>query len=175
MRLKILKAPNSKLKQKARKVEIFDKNLSDFAKDLIETMGQDAGLASIQVEDDNRFQYPDTVPGFRNQPSIIIVNVNELIVAINPEIIEKSERILEGPEGCLSVDNVFGKVPRYENIKVKYQDLNGNEHIKEFFGMESVCFQHEIDHLNGILYPDRMSPIKSALLWKKHAQASRFR
>ena len=171
-RLNVIIAPDKRLKQKAMKVEKFDENLKAFANDLVETMkaGDGCGIASIQVDDDKSFAYDSLIEGYRPQPRIIIVKIHDLIIAVNPEIIANTEEKACNPEGCLSIPNLRMDIERYTNISVKFQDLKGKEHIIECDGYESICFQHEIDHLNGILAPDRTPSMQQLLLWKKFDQ-----
>ncbi len=171
--LKVITVPDKRLSKKAMKVKKFDDNLKKFANDLIETMNSDnaAGIASIQVDDDPRFKYDNVPEEFRPQPSVIIVNIEDLIVAVNAEIIWYSEQKEIGIEGCMSIPNLPVKVERHTQIHVKYNDLEGNEHIYQCKpGDESICFQHEIDHLNGIITPDHSNAMQQMLLWKKFEQ-----
>lgn len=175
--LKIITAHNAKLKLKAMPVKEFDKNLKEFAKDLIKTTNQHqgAGISSMQVLDDNRFEYNEIPSGYRKQPNIVLIEINEPIICVNLEIIEYIGEIIESTEGCLSIPNMNGKVPRYEKVKVKYQDIEGKEKIEEYEKMEAICFQHEFDHSIGILYPNRMEKVQEALFWKKYEQVNRIR
>lgn len=170
--LNILIAPDKRLLKKSMTVEIFDNNLKDFAADLIETMNKEngAGIASIQVEDDPRFQYNSLPDGYRPQPSIVIINIDELIVAVNPKIIAHNDEMQCNSEGCLSVPNLRMDISRYTKVTVQYQDLDGNTHTKEYDGWNSICWQHEIDHLDGILAPERAPGMAKLLLWKKFEQ-----
>lgn len=127
------------------KVEVFHKGLHnkiDILADTLERTGGGAALAAPQIS---------------LLKQIIVINYHgEYFELVNPEIIngygERSEY-----EGCLSLPGFFGKVKRYVKVKVKYQDRTGDSHIIEVENQMARCFQHEIDHLNGILYIDRMS------------------
>jgi len=173
--LKILIAPDKRLLKKSMPVEIFDKNLKDFAADLIETINneQASGIASIQVEDDPRFKYDSIPDGYRPQPSIVIINIDELIVAVNPKIIAHNNEMKCNSEGCLSVPNLRIDIERYTKVTVEYQDLNGKTHTKEYDKWNAICWQHEIDHLNGILAPERAPGMQKLLLWKKFEQINK--
>jgi peptide deformylase len=93
---------------------------------------------------------------------ICVVNMGEhgIWTMFNPEIIEHGEKLSEYSEGCLSYPGLYLKLPRYDHIKVKFQAMYGQEVIHEFDGLTAVCVQHELDHLNGIVYTDKVSPIK---------------
>ena len=84
-------------------------------------------------------------------------------VLINPEILSSSEERVNGYEGCLSFPNVRGAVRRYRNSKVKYLDQFGKEHVVEFEGFHASVLQHEIDHLDGVLYTERMDDLESLM------------
>lgn len=84
---------------------------------------------------------------------------NENIILINPEIVEASEPTLSYYEGCVSYPGLYIKIPRSLKIKVKYQTPTGNWNEQEVEGLTAICIQHELDHLNGIVYTDKVSPI----------------
>ena len=144
--MEVLKLDNSErskiLRQKTKRVEIFDKNL----KELINSMKKilikygGLGIAANQVGIDL---------------SIFIAKPKDkFYVFINPELIEgKNETIKE--EGCLSIDNLWGLVKRFEEIKIKYQNIEGKTKTLKAKGLLAHIIQHEIDHLNGILFIDK--------------------
>jgi peptide deformylase len=115
---------------------------------LCETLGelQGLGLSANQV-------------GLKERMCAINMG-SEIWVLINPEIIEKSETPTEYGEGCLSYPGLYLKLKRPDHIKVKFQAIGGQVVEHEFDGLTAVCIQHEIDHLDGILYTDKISPIK---------------
>ena len=86
---------------------------------------------------------------------------------INPEIIEESQEIVELEEGCLSIPGIYKRVKRPEKVKVKYLNENGKEIIEELDGIWARVFQHELDHLNGVLFIDKLSPLNKRLIAKK--------
>jgi peptide deformylase len=88
-------------------------------------------------------------------------------VLINPKIIESSKSLVTVEEGCLSFPNVFDNVVRHEKITVEYTDLDGNKKTKKVKGMEAVCVQHEVDHLDGIVFLDRTQKGKLAIKYTK--------
>lgn len=89
------------------------------------------------------------------------------LVAVNPHILAGEGECCE-EEGCLSVPEYYAKVPRHEKVRVRFQDLDGNLRELEADGLWAICFQHEIDHLDGILFVDRLSPLKRSMFRKKY-------
>lgn len=170
--LKLLTAPNLELHKNAMPVDSFDSKIQEFAQDMVETMKyhDGIGLASIQVADDSRFEYKELGEGFRPQPSVIVVAVEDIYVAVNPQILEQSDEKQVFEEGCLSIPGPRAKVERSSKIKVKFQDVDGKFCEKEFEGLEATCWQHEIDHINGILFPQRINKMQQLLFWKKYGQ-----
>ncbi len=144
------------LRKVAAPITEFDKDLKKFARDMIEVMHVEdgIGLAAPQI-------------GISKQ--IIAVDASELVedeyprVFINPEILESSgEWVVE--EGCLSIPGVREEVKRPEKILLKFQDETGELFTEEYSGWLARILQHEIDHLNGILFVDRISPVRRNLL-----------
>ena len=136
----------------------FDKNTSDFVNNMIETMyeGNGIGLAAPQVGILEKIVVIDTSFGETTDSAIQL---------INPEIVEtEGECILE--EGCLSIPGVYEEVVRPEKIWVKYFDINGNEQNTDADGLLARVIQHELDHLDGVLFVDRLSTVKRNLLAK---------
>ena len=134
----------------------FDKNTSDLVNNMIETMyeGNGIGLAAPQVGISEKIVVIDTSFG---------ENIDSAIQLINPEIVEiEGECVLE--EGCLSIPGIYEEVIRPEKIWVKYFDINGNEQNRDTDGLLARVIQHEMDHLDGILFVDRLSTVKRNLL-----------
>ena len=146
------------LKQETEPVTEFDHELAEIAENMIDTMydGCGIGLSAPQVGLLKKIIVVD--PSFGEDE-------NSLFGMINPEITE-TENECELEEGCLSIPGVFEFVTRPEKITVKYQDVEGNKHVLEADGMLSRVIQHEIDHLEGILFIDRLSTVKRNLLAK---------
>ena len=157
MILDILKYPDKRLRTIAKPVVSVDETIRQQVKDMFETMYEapGIGLAATQVNFHKR---------------IIVIDVseqcNEPICLINPEIIEKSGEI-QWEEGCLSVPDYYENVIRANDIKVQALNQNGETFELEASEMLSVCIQHEIDHLNGILFVDHLSKLKQKRLKKK--------
>jgi peptide deformylase len=157
MILNILKYPDKRLRTIAKPVVRVDETIKQQVKDMFETMYEATGigLAATQVNFHQR---------------IIVIDIsdqyNEPICLINPEIIEESGEI-QCEEGCLSVPDYYEIVVRANDIKVKALNQNGESFELETSEMLSVCIQHEIDHLNGILFVDHLSKLKQKRLKKK--------
>lgn len=151
MLLDILTVPDQRLKQISEPVEIFDKELAEFLKDLERTMRAGpggVGIAAVQVA--------------RLQRIVIVdVSVKQNIkhhgrmVLINPQITQ-SQGQAKGREGCLSVPDYTGNVIRAKRIQLTAFDVKGNKQVFECEGYEARAVQHEIDHLDGILFLDRL-------------------
>ena len=157
MILNILKYPDKRLRTIAKPVISVDETIKQQVKDMFETMYEapGIGLAATQVNFHQR---------------IIVIDIsdqcNEPICLINPEVIEKSGEI-QWEEGCLSVPDYYENVIRANDIKVQALNQHGKTFELEASEMLSVCIQHEIDHLNGILFVDHLSKLKQKRLKKK--------
>jgi len=157
MILDILKYPDKRLRTIAKPVVSVDETIRQQVKDMFETMYEapGIGLAATQVNFHQR---------------IIVIDVsdqcNEPICLINPEVIEKSGEI-QWEEGCLSVPDYYENVIRANDIKVQALNQHGKTFELEASEMLSVCIQHEIDHLDGILFVDHLSKLKQKRLKKK--------
>lgn len=157
---RILHYPDPLLKQVATPVEQFDEALKVLAADMAETMyaAPGVGLAAPQIGVSKRLVVIDCAsrdegPG--------------LITAVNPEIVMTEEDVFE-EEGCLSVPGYFAKVPRKARARVRFQDLAGTSQELEVQGLWAIAFQHEIDHLDGVLFVDHLSPLKKGIFRKKY-------
>uniref|UniRef100_A0A7V6CD76 Peptide deformylase n=1 Tax=Thermodesulfobacterium geofontis TaxID=1295609 RepID=A0A7V6CD76_9BACT len=161
--MEILIFGNPILREKAKPVENIDGELKEIIDKMAETMykAKGIGLAANQVGILKRFFIMDV-----SQKE----GENKLEVYINPEIISaEGETVYE--EGCLSIPGYFAPVKRYAKIYVKAYDINGKFFEKELDGLSAIAFQHEYDHLEGILFIDRLSLLKRELFkrwWKKH-------
>jgi len=158
--LKILHYPDPVLKKVATPVTVFDERLRRLAADMAETMyaAPGVGLAAPQVGVSERLVVIDCSPRDEG-PGLLTV--------INPEILAAEEDICE-EEGCLSVPGYYAKVPRKSRVKVRFQDLDGQQRMIEADGLWAVAFQHEIDHLDGVLFVDHLSPLKKGMFRKKY-------
>jgi len=153
----IVFTPDPVLRRKARKITAFDKDLQTLIDDMIETL-RDApgvGLAAPQVGVSERLivvEYGEGEEEDENAPK-------KLYVVINPEITSASEEMVEGVEACLSIPRMMGEVDRHEQITVKGLNRHGKPVKYKLNGWLARIFQHEIDHLEGILFTDRASRI----------------
>ena len=161
MLLDIYKYGDPVLKQKAAPIETIDQELADLAASMGETMyaANGIGLAAPQVGVSRRLVVVDVdyVGEKQNGKRKESEHPRNLRVFINPEIIWESAEDCSMDEGCLSIPGIEGEVFRPATVKVKYQDLQGQSHEEEMGKLLGRCIQHEIDHLDGILFPDRMS------------------
>lgn len=160
---KIIYLDNPLLRLKARRVREFDSRLHELLDDMAETMlnAPGVGLAAPQVAVPERVivvRLPDDEESreeYGDQAGV-------LYEVINPEIIKSSREMVDGVEACLSIPGYFGKVDRHQSVTVRGQDRHGKEiRIKAFDWLARV-FQHEIDHLDGVLYIDRASEVWKA-------------
>jgi peptide deformylase len=157
--LKILHYPDKKLHRIAKNIEIFDDKLKKLANNMVETMYSEngIGLAATQVDVLVRLITMDLSKNTNNKKPEIF---------INPLILEFSGDTIS-EEGCLSVPGIYEKVHRYEQIKVQYQNLQGELFTETCDGLRAVCFQHEIDHLNGKVFVEYLSSMKLNFIKKK--------
>ena len=151
--------PNPILLENCKDVVNIDEGLVSTAKEMINIMRSvdGIGLAAPQIGILQRFF---VCIDFANE------NREDSLVLINPKITEMEGRT-ESKEGCLSIPGFYEYVYRYEKIQIDALDLDGNEVVYHSDGLQSVVFQHENDHLDGILFPERMSQIKKDIFMKK--------
>jgi len=165
---KILTYPEKSLLQPSVKVDTIDEDIKNLIDDMGETMfdAPGVGLAAPQVGANKRVIVYDS--NAANQDSD--ESVKEFTSLINPEIIDSSGSIISEKEGCLSVVDYTSDVKRYENVTVKALDIEGNQLEFEAQGILAIIMQHEIDHLDGILFIDRVSVLKRTMYKKKIAK-----
>lgn len=160
--LPIIIVPDPVLKQTAQPIEHITAEIKQQATDMLDTMydAPGIGLAANQVGKLNRMFVMDT--NYRKDDES-----KNPIVMINPEIVWKSEEISVMEEGCLSIPQQYAEVERPRSVRVKYIDLNGQ--TTEFIGedLASHCIQHELDHLNGVLFIDYLSRLKRNMILRK--------
>lgn len=158
----IIKVPDPVLKQVAKEVGTIDDALRRQAEMMLKTMYEapGIGLAANQVGLLNRVFVMDI--GQREDP-----DKKSPIVMVNPEIIWESEEPSIWEEGCLSIPGQFAEVQRPLEIRVQYIDLDGKKQEGLFSGLGSHCVQHELDHLNGVLFIDHISTLKRNMILKR--------
>lgn len=154
--MQIVTIPDSVLRRKAHKVTEFNKELQSLIKDMVDTLHEapGVGLAAPQV-------------GISSRLIVVEYNIDEedddspkkLYVLANPEIVETSEEMVSGVEGCLSVPDLVGEVDRHVSVVIKGQNKFGKPVKIKASGWLARIFQHEIDHLDGILFTDRTDKV----------------
>ncbi|HAS6362769.1 TPA: peptide deformylase [Vibrio vulnificus] len=162
--LQVLTFPDDRLRTVAKPVEKVTPEIQKIVDDMIETMYDEEGigLAATQVDINQRIVVID-ISESRNEPMVLI----------NPEILEKrGEDGIE--EGCLSVPGARALVPRAAEVTVKALDRDGNEFTLEADDLLAICIQHELDHLQGKLFVDYLSPLKRKRIQDKLAKIKRF-
>ena len=158
MRMEILEFPDERLRQVSEPVTQFD-NLEALVEDMFETMydAPGVGLAAIQVNRPIRLMVTDVQPEGKPQP----------LVFVNPEILSMDSEI-SWEEGCLSVPGFTAPVQRYERLRVRAQDIHAETFEMDTEGLLAIAVQHEIDHLNGVLFIDHLSRLRRQMFLKKH-------
>ena len=160
--LPIIIVPDPVLKQVAQPIGTITDAVKQQAVDMIETMykAPGIGLAANQVNMLNRLIVLD--PGYRHDH-----DSRAALVMLNPEIVWKSDEISVMEEGCLSIPQQYAEVERPRSVRVSYIDLDGTR--KEWIGedLASHCVQHEVDHLNGVLFVDYLSRLKRNIILRK--------
>jgi len=158
---KIITLPEPVLRRKARTITTFDKNLQTLIDDMIETMREapGVGLAAPQVNVSERLIVVEYAEEQEEEAEGQPEKPKKLFVLINPEIVKSSAETLMGVEGCLSIPNLVGEVERHAVIQVKGLNRHGKPTKVKAEGWLARIFQHEIDHLNGILFPDRATRV----------------
>ena len=156
--LKILIFPDPKLRKVAKKIDKFDKSLEMLSKNMLKAMyeAEGIGLAATQVDIHIRLVVMD-LSEERNEPRVFV----------NPEYTILDKSLFTYEEGCLSIPGFNEEISRPSKILLKWQDLQGNFHEEKPDGIFTVCAQHEIDHLDGKLFVDYLSPIKRDRIRKK--------
>ena len=157
---KILTEPDPFLRQKSKNVETVNDEIRSLMDDMLETMydAPGIGLAAIQIGVPKRVIVIDlSKQGEKKNP----------LYFVNPKILIKSKNDATYEEGCLSVPNQFAEISRPDTCKVKYLDYKGEEKILDAKGLLATCIQHEMDHLEGILFIDYLSKLKKSMIIKK--------
>jgi peptide deformylase len=162
----IIKLPDKRLRLSSEPVKRVDAGIRKLVDDMFETMydAPGIGLAAIQIGIAKRVVTMDLSKK---------EDAHELRVLINPEVIWSSEEQTTREEGCLSIPEYYEEVKRPAEVKVKYLDLDGKTHEIEAKGLLATCLQHEIDHINGVLFIDHLSKLKRDRVIKKFAKAAK--
>jgi peptide deformylase len=160
--------PDPILRQVSKPIETIDSEVKKLADDMLETMydAPGIGLAAIQIGVARRMLVLDvSKEGEDKKP----------LVFINPEVVSASDTRSVYEEGCLSIPDYYAEVERPAVISVKHLDRDGKEQLTEADGLLATCLQHEIDHLNGVLFIDHISKLKREMVIRKFTKAAKLR
>jgi peptide deformylase len=179
----ILEVPDPLLKRISLPVEKFDDELKALVADMFETMydAPGIGLAAVQIDVPLRVVVVDLQDGAPGGDAPIITDEDEAAddqdertprvpnprVFINPELLDPSQDYSVYSEGCLSVPEIYADVERPAEVRLRWQDIDGAVHEEAMSGMMATCIQHEMDHLEGILFIDHLSRLKRNMALKK--------
>jgi peptide deformylase len=157
--LEIRKFNDPILRKKGKKIIKIDQEIKQLAKDMEETMkeGNGIGLAAPQIGVSKKIITVET--DYRNR---------KVLAFINPKIVKKSRKKAVDTEGCLSFPGIYIEIKRAEEVEVKAKDINGRKIRLKASGLLARTFQHEIDHINGIVFYQRLNPIKRIAFKRKH-------
>lgn len=167
--LPIITLPDPVLREKSAPIERVDDDVRALANNMLETMyaAPGIGLAAVQVGVLRRLLILDTAKG-EDVPK-------EPFVLINPEILSFGDTPRVHEEGCLSIPRMYAEVERPALVRVRYVDLDGKQQEREFADLQSTVVQHEIDHLEGVLFIDHLSRLRRNLLIRKYHKMQRER
>jgi peptide deformylase len=164
--LKIETPENPILRARTRPIVNFDDQLQQLIDDMIETMraANGVGLAGPQVNQSMRLTVIETLPD-HDDDGVEIEGSRQLFVLVNPKITWRSTEMVDGIEGCLSIPGWVGEVGRHESIRVRAQDRHGKKISMRLKDWTARIVQHEVDHLDGVLYIDRLTAPEN--LWRE--------
>ncbi|UDF31063.1 UNVERIFIED_ORG: peptide deformylase [Roseateles sp. XES5] len=160
--------PDPILRQVSRSIETIDGEVKKLADDMLETMydAPGIGLAAIQIGVARRMLVLDVAKDGEDKKPLVF---------INPEIVASSAERSVYEEGCLSIPDYYAEVERPAAITVKHLDRDGKEQLTQADGLLATCLQHEIDHLNGVLFIDHISKLKREMVIRKFTKAAKMR
>ena len=158
----ILYVPDPRLRAKARPVTAADTQVGPLAERMLAAMyaAPGIGLAAPQVGELIRLVVLDIQPDGKKSPMVLL----------NPEVVATSKELATREEGCLSLPNQYAEITRPAVVKVRWQDLAGAKHEAEADGLYGACLQHEIDHLDGVLFVDHLSALRRNMILRKLAK-----
>ena len=167
----IIEAPDPLLRQVSTPVEAITPEIQTLIDDMFETMyaAPGIGLAAIQVGVPKRILVID----LQEEEDEEGRPIRDPRIFINPEIVEHSDQQVPYNEGCLSVPDQYAEVDRPDRIRARWLDEHGSAHEQQIEGLLATCLQHEMDHLNGILFIDHLSRLKREMLLRKLAKQRR--
>jgi len=160
--------PDPILRQVSKPIETIDSEVKKLADDMLETMydAPGIGLAAIQIGVARRMLVLDVSKDGEDKKPLVF---------INPEIVTASDARSVYEEGCLSIPDYYAEVERPASITVRHLDREGKEQVTEAEGLLATCLQHEIDHLNGVLFIDHISKLKREMVIRKFTKAAKMR
>ena len=163
--LPIIETPDPRLRTISKPVEAVDDELRHLIDDMFETMydAPGIGLAAVQVGVPKRVLVID----LQEEEDPEGKPIRQPRVFVNPEIVWVSEAFTTYNEGCLSVPEIYAEVDRPDRVRARWLDYDGKAHEEELDGLLATCLQHEMDHLEGILFVDHLSKLKRDMLLKK--------
>ena len=169
----IIVLPDKQLRLVSKLIEKVSSQIRKLADDMLETMydAPGIGLAAIQIAEPLRLVTMDISKREKGEDGESQPNPR---VFINPEIVAASEELSVYEEGCLSIPEYYEEVERPARVRVRYLDLDGKVHEEDAEGLYATCIQHEIDHLNGVLFVDYLSKLKRDRVMKKFTKAARL-
>ena len=164
--LEIIEAPDARLTTPSTPVDRIDAGLLQLMDDMLETMyaAPGIGLAAPQVGVGRRLFVADVGGDEERKPLFVI----------NPEIVWRSEETATAEEGCLSLPKQFGEVTRPARIRLRHLDRQGEEREIDADGLLARCLQHEVDHLDGVLFTDHLSALKRNMIMRRLAKTKRL-
>ena len=164
--LDILVYPDPRLRKKALPVELLNNKIQHLIRDMAETMyaAPGMGLAAVQVGAAERVIVVDSSRQ-DEQP--------QLLQLINPELVWASDELATYEEGCLSLPEFYAEMTRPAAVEIRYLDLEGENRTRKTEGVQATCVQHEMDHLDGILFVDHLSPVRRSIILRKLAKAKK--
>jgi peptide deformylase len=165
-KLPIITVPDQILRETAAPVEKIDDSLKALIDDMFETMYEapGIGLAAPQINVGRRLIVMDPARD-EDDPAPLVM--------INPEILERSDELRSHEEGCLSIPEYTAEIERPQRVRVRYTDLEGREQEEDFMDLWSTLVQHEVDHLNGVLFIDYLSRLKRDMVVRKLTKQKR--
>jgi peptide deformylase len=169
MKRPILIHPDPRLKKPAQPITDLSDDLRRLADDMLETMyaAPGIGLAAPQIGVDTRLIVMDCIKAEGEAPRPMAM--------FNPEILAESDERSTYEEGCLSIPDIYADVERPAAVTVRWIDRDGNEQQDSFDGLWATCLQHEIDHLNGVLFIDYLTPLRRQLITRKMVKLKKDR
>ena len=167
--------PDPILRRPSSPVERVDDDLRRLAADMLETMydAPGVGLAAVQVGVPRRLVTLDVREQTQDEIERGVEPPRDPIVMVNPEIIASSDALRTHEEGCLSIPDYFAEVDRPDTVRLRWTDLDGGAHEREVDGLFATAAQHEIDHLDGALFIDRLSRLKRDRVIRKFVKMAK--